>query len=79
MTNSEHSCPNTANPEYSNTTEAQENDLKSNLMKMIKALVWERYKSCKEIQITIREVEVFKDGKKKKKTLKDIQLTRWWK
>ena len=67
MTNSEHSCPNKANPEYSNTTEAQENDLKSNLMKMIEAFKWERKKTCKQKQITIREVEGFKDGKKKKK------------
>ena len=38
MTNSEHSCPNKANPEYSNTTEAQENDLKSNFISMTDTL-----------------------------------------
>jgi len=35
---SEPSYSTIASPEYSNTAEAQENDLKSNLMKMLEAL-----------------------------------------
>ena len=38
-----------ARPEYSNTTEAQE-DLKTNFMKMIEVLKEETNKSLKEIQ-----------------------------
>ena len=38
MTPSESRYPMTARPEYSNTAEAQENDLKNNFMKMIEIL-----------------------------------------
>ena len=46
----EPSYPTTASPEYSDITEAQENDLKSNLMKMTDAFKEEMSKSLKEIQ-----------------------------
>ena len=50
MVTSEASYPMTASPGYPNTVEAQENDLKSNLMKMIEAFKGEMNKSLKEIQ-----------------------------
>jgi hypothetical protein len=50
VTPSEHSYPTTASPGYPNRPEAQENDLKSNLIKMIEAFKEEMNKSLKEIQ-----------------------------
>jgi hypothetical protein len=38
MTPLEHSYPTTTSAGYPNTTKAQENDLKSNLIKMIKGI-----------------------------------------
>ena len=49
MTPSKHSYPTTASLRYPNTAEAQENDLKSNLIKMIEAFKEEINKSRKEI------------------------------
>jgi hypothetical protein len=46
----EPSYPITASPGYFNTTEAQENDLKSNLVKMIESFEDEMNKSLKEIK-----------------------------
>ena len=42
--------PATASPGYSNIAEVQENDFKSNLLKMIEAFKEEISKSLKEIQ-----------------------------
>jgi len=51
----------TVSPGYPNTREAQENDFKSNLTKMIQSFKEEINKSFKEIQEnTIRKVQVFK-------------------
>ena len=50
MSPSEHSYPTTATSKYSNTAEAQEEDLKTNFMKMIGILKEEMNKSLKEIQ-----------------------------
>jgi hypothetical protein len=50
MTPSEHSYPIIASPRYPNSTEAQENDCKSNLIKMIESFKYEINKSLKEIQ-----------------------------
>ena len=63
MTPSEHSYPTTACPGYSNTTKTQENDLKSNLIKMIKAFKEEINKSLKEIwENKIKQINiVFKE------------------
>jgi hypothetical protein len=48
----------TASPGYSNTAEAQENDLKSNLMKMIEAFKEKMNKSLEEInENTIKQVK----------------------
>lgn len=72
MTLSEHTCPPTASPGYPNTTQAQENDLKSNLIKMTEAFKEQMNKSLKEIQEnTIKQVEVFKV--ETNESLKDIQ------
>jgi hypothetical protein len=49
MTPSEYSYPTTASPGYPDTTETQENHLKSNLIKMIEAFKEEMNKSLKEI------------------------------
>ena len=50
MTPSEHSAPTTVSPEYPNRTNAQENDLKSNLIKIIEAFKEKQMdKSLKEI------------------------------
>ena len=55
MIRSEHSYPITANSGYRNTIKVQENDLKSNLIKMIEAFKEEMNKSLKVIQkYTIR-------------------------
>nr|AAL79523.1 age-related protein [Mus musculus] len=50
MIPSDHRYPSTANPGYPNTTRAQENDLKSNLIKMIETFREEANKSLKDIQ-----------------------------
>lgn len=47
----EHSYPTTASPEYSNTREAQENDLKTNFVKMTEEM---KKKSLKEIEKTTK-------------------------
>jgi hypothetical protein len=49
MTPSKHSYPTTASLRYPNTAEAQENDIKSNLIKMIEAFKDEINKPLKEI------------------------------
>lgn len=46
----EPSCPTTASPEYPNTAEAQENDLKTNSMMMLDVLKEEMKNSRKEIE-----------------------------
>lgn len=51
------SYPTTASPGYSNIDEAQENDLKSNLMKMIESLEVEINKSFREIQENTNKCE----------------------
>ena len=50
MIPSDHRYPFTDNPGYPNTTRAQENDLKSNLIKMIETFKEETNKSLKDIQ-----------------------------
>ena len=50
MTLLKHSYPTTVHCGYSNTSESQENDLKSNLLKMIVAFKQETNKSIKDIQ-----------------------------
>ena len=50
MAPSELSYPTTASPEYCNTNKTQENDLKSNFIKMNEAFKEEMNKSLKEIQ-----------------------------
>ena len=50
MASSETSSPNTASPGYSNTTEKQDSDLKSNLMMMIEDFKKDVNNSLKEIQ-----------------------------
>jgi hypothetical protein len=49
MTASEHSCHTTASTGYPNTTKAQENDLKPNLIKKIQAFKEEMNTYLKEI------------------------------
>jgi hypothetical protein len=62
MIRSEHSYPITANSGYRNTIKVQENDLKSNLIKMIEAFKEEMSKSLKEVQENIiKQLEAFKD------------------
>ena len=69
MTSLEHSYPTTASPGYPSTAEAQENDLKSNLIKMIEAFKEEMNKSLKEIQEnTIKQV------KEMSKAVKDLKV-----
>ena len=53
MAPSEHSYPTTPSPGYPNTTKTQENDLKSNLIKMIEAFKEESNKYLNEIQENI--------------------------
>lgn len=50
MAPSEPSNPTTARPEHSNTAKAQENDLKTDFMKMIEVLKEEMKKSLEEYQ-----------------------------
>ena len=50
MTRWEHNYPITTSPEYPNTTEPQESDLKYNLIKMIEAFKKEANKCLVEIQ-----------------------------
>ena len=50
MIPSDHRYPFTDNPGYPNTTRAQENDLKSNLIKMIETFREEANISLKDIQ-----------------------------
>ena len=72
MTPSEHSYPFTSSPGYPNTTKAQENGLKVNLIKIIEAFKEEMNKSLKEIKENIiQQVEVFK--KETNKFFKNIQ------
>ena len=79
MTPSEHSYPTTASPGYPNTTEAQENDLKSNLIKMteafkemmnksLKALKENAIKQVKEINKTAQDLNVETEAIKKTQT-----------
>jgi hypothetical protein len=79
MTPSEHSYPTTASPGYPNTTGAQENDLKSNLIKMteafkemmnksLKALKENAIKQVKEINKTAQDLNVETEAIKKTQT-----------
>lgn len=56
MTHSKHSYPTAENPPNPNTTKAQENDLESKLIKMMKAVKEETNKSLKEIQLKVKEI-----------------------
>lgn len=49
LTPSEHSCPTTASPEYPNTHEKQDFNLKSHLIKMVEDLKEDINNSFKEI------------------------------
>ena len=70
MAPSETIYPITASPEYSNTAEAQENDSKSNHMKMIEAFKEEMNKPLKEIQENaIKQVKM-------NKTVQDLNMER---
>ena len=71
MTTTEPSFPTTVSPGYSNTVEAQEDDLKSKpmKMKMIEALKEEMNKFLKEIQ-----ENTSKEGKKMSKILQDQKM-----
>jgi|AATB01.1.fsa_nt_gi hypothetical protein len=61
MIPSEHSYPTIAGTGYPNTTKTQENDLKSNLIK-IEVFKKEMNKSLKETQKnTVKQVEAFKE------------------
>ena len=61
-TSSEPSSPTTASPEYTNTTENQEADLKSYLMKIIESFKKDIKNSLKEIQEnTGKQVEALKE------------------
>jgi hypothetical protein len=51
LTSPEPSYPTTASLGYSNTTKAQENDLKSKVIRMVEAFKEETNKSLKEIQV----------------------------
>jgi gas vesicle protein len=74
MTPSKHSFPSTPSPGYPNTNTTQENDLKSNLLKMIEPFQEQLNKSLKEIQEnTVKQVEALKE--EMNKSLKDIQET----
>lgn len=69
MAPSEHSYLTTATPGYPNTTQAQENDLKSNLIMIIDTFKEEINKSFKEIQqSTIMQVKEMKD------TIQDLKM-----
>lgn len=50
MLASKHSYPTTTNSGYPNSTKEQENNIKSNLIKIIEVFKEETYKSLKEIQ-----------------------------
>ncbi|KAL6088399.1 hypothetical protein STEG23_019142 [Scotinomys teguina] len=62
--------PTTATPEYSNMAEAQENDLRTNFMKMIEELKEKVDKTVKEI-----EEKVIKNLEEINKSLKEIKKT----
>jgi hypothetical protein len=69
---SEPSSPNTASPEYTNTRENQEVDLKSYFMKIIETFKEDINNSLKETQKnTCKQVKALKD--EKDKSLKIIQ------
>jgi DNA replication initiation complex subunit (GINS family) len=68
----EHISPTTVNPRYFNTTKAQENDFKSNLIKMIEAFYQELNTFLKEIQeSTTKQVEALEE--ETNKSLNEIQ------
>jgi BMFP domain-containing protein YqiC len=72
MRPSEFSYSTTASPGYPNINKAQENDLKSNLIKMIETFKGEMNKSLKEIwENATKQVEAFKE--ETDKSLKEIQ------
>ena len=69
---SEPSSPTTASPEYTNTPENQEADLKSYLMKITEFFKEDTNNSLKEIQENKgKQVEVLKEGTNK--SLNEIQ------
>ena len=77
MIPSDHRYPFTDNPGYPNTARAQENDLKSNLIKMIEAFKEEMNKSLKEIQEnTIKERSLKRKHINPLKTYRKTQLNR---
>lgn len=63
------SSPTIASPEYYNTAKAQENNPKSNLVKIIEAFKEEINKSFKEIQ-----KNTYKQVKKMNKTVQDLKM-----
>ena len=71
MTPPKQSFSTTESPGCPNTTETQENNHKSNLIKIIEAFKQEMNKSLKEIQeITIKQIEIFNN--QTNKSLKGI-------
>jgi hypothetical protein len=64
------SYPPITNPEYPNETEAQEKDLKSNLIKMIEAFKEDMDKPLKEIQEnTFKQAKALKEEANKYKEI----------
>ena len=57
MSPTEPSCPTTAGPEYFNTAEIQEKDLKTNYMEMIEYLEKKMSKSLKQIHENTKILE----------------------
>lgn len=72
MTSTEPSCPATTNPGYPNETEAQEEDFKFNLMKLIKAFKKDMNKFLKEIhENTFKQVKALKEEANKHKEIQE--------
>ena len=68
----EHNYSSTANARYPKETEAQEEDLKSNLIKMIKEFKEEMNKTLKEIQKNVfKQAEALKEEANKFKEIKE--------
>lgn len=73
MTPPKNSYTNTASPSYTNITKTQENDIKSNIIKMIKCFKKEMNMSLKEMQeCTIKHIKIF--NKEENKSLRDIKI-----
>lgn len=66
------SYPSTTNPGYPNETEAQEEDFKFNLMKLIKAFKEDMNKFLKEIhENTFKQVKALKEEANKHKEIQE--------